>query len=120
MHEHTWGDPTYAWAEDFSSCTATRVCLDNAEHKESETKQSVYTVLVEPGCESEGSAKYTVTFENSAFVTQTHEVTLDQKAIHGKHQHMSGIRIIVNVLRQECALTITLIPIQKSLFQYTK
>jgi len=78
-HEHTWGDPTYVWTNDYSSCTATRVCLKDAEHKESETKDSVYTVLVEPGCESEGSAKYTVTFENTVFVTQTHEVTLDQK-----------------------------------------
>ena len=79
IHEHTWGDSTYIWASDYSSCTATRVCLDNIEHKETETKESVYTVLVEPGCESEGSATYTVTFENKAFAAQTHEVTLDQK-----------------------------------------
>lgn len=75
IHEHTWGEPTFAWADDYSSCTATRVCLDNAEHKETETKESVYIVLIEPGCESEGSATYTATFENKAFVVQTHEVT---------------------------------------------
>ena len=79
IHEHNWGEPTYVWADDYSNCTATRVCLDNAEHKETETKQSVYTVLVESTCLTEGQGKYTVIFDNKAFSEQTYEVTLNPK-----------------------------------------
>ena len=34
IHEHNWGTPTYVWAEDFSSCTAERVCAADENHKE--------------------------------------------------------------------------------------
>ena len=35
--------------------------------------ESVYTVLTESTCESDGLGKYTATFTNSAFTAQTHD-----------------------------------------------
>ncbi len=75
VHEHTWGTPTYVWADDFSSCTAEMVCTEDSTHKETEIKESVHTITP-AGCESEGQELYTVTFNNSAFETQTHSVRL--------------------------------------------
>ena len=38
-----------------------------------EVVESVYTVLTESTCESDGLGKYTATFTNSAFTAQTHD-----------------------------------------------
>ena len=72
-HEHAWSAPTYAWSSDYSSCRAERICADDATHVESEVVESVYTVLTESTCESDGLGKYTATFTNSAFTAQTHD-----------------------------------------------
>ena len=72
-HEHTWSAPTYVWSSDYSSCRAERICADDATHVESEVVESVYTVLTESTCESDGLGKYTATFTNSAFTAQTHD-----------------------------------------------
>lgn len=76
-HEHIWGTTTYTWADDYSSCTAERMCFGDASHKETETKVSVYTTQTPAGCETEGQGRYTVTFENIAFETQIHDVVLN-------------------------------------------
>lgn len=77
VHEHTWGDPTYTWSSDYSSCTAERVCTEDASHKESETVNSIYSVITDSGCETDGLGRYTVTFTNAAFTTQTHDVIIE-------------------------------------------
>ena len=76
-HEHVWGAPTYTWTSDYSSCTAERVCTEDASHKESETVNSSYTVVTSAQCETDGLGRYTVTFTNSAFTTQTHDKTIE-------------------------------------------
>ena len=73
---HEWGAITYTWADDYSSCTATRVCKNNSNHIESETASSAYTVTLSPTCDEEGTGVYDVAFENEAFEVQSHEVTL--------------------------------------------
>ena len=75
-HQHTWGNPTYTWSDDYSSCTAERVCTADSTHKETETKNSTYTVTTAPTEEDGGAGRYTVTFENTAFATQTYDVRL--------------------------------------------
>lgn len=75
-HEHEWGDPTYLWAQDYSNCTATRVCLKDRSHVQTETKQSVETITP-AGCETSGEKSYKVTFTNNAFEEQIKSVTLD-------------------------------------------
>lgn len=75
-HIHEWGDPTYTWASDYSSCTATRVCLLDETHIEEYTSNSSYEVIKEATYEKEGSGKYTATFSISGFETQIKEVTI--------------------------------------------
>ncbi len=76
-HEHTWADPTYTWSDDYSSCTGERVCTQDSNHKESETANSTYIVVAESGCETDGLGRYTVSFENSAFLTQNHDTVIE-------------------------------------------
>ena len=73
---HEWGTPTYTWSDDYSSCTATRVCKNDPNHIESETADSAYTVTLSPTCDEEGTGVYDAAFENEAFEVQSHEVTL--------------------------------------------
>ncbi|MBR1847361.1 MAG: leucine-rich repeat domain-containing protein [Bacilli bacterium] len=73
---HDWGTPTYTWSDDYSSCTATRVCKNDSNHIESETADSAYTVIVPATCDTDGSAVYDAAFENEAFEVQSHEITL--------------------------------------------
>lgn len=77
-HTHTWGEATYSWAEDYSTCTAQRVCAIDEAHVESETAVSTYMVITYPTEAAEGIGLYTATFENSAFETQTQLVLLDK------------------------------------------
>ena len=74
--EHSWGTPTYTWSNDYSSCTATRVCENDPNHVETETVDSAYNVITPATCEADGEGKYTATFKNKAFETQSHEITL--------------------------------------------
>ena len=76
-HEHTWADPTYTWSDDYSSCTAERVCTQDNTHKENEIANSTYTVVTEASCETDGLGRYTVSFKNSAFLTQTHDTVME-------------------------------------------
>ena len=73
---HEWGTPAYTWSDDYSSCTATRVCKNDSNHIESETADSAYTELMPATCDEDGSAVYDAAFENEAFEVQSHEVTL--------------------------------------------
>lgn len=74
-HVHTWGTPTYSWNSDYTQCTATRECLDDATHTETETVNSEIATVA-PTCESAGSETYTATFVNEAFKTQTQVNTI--------------------------------------------
>ena len=64
---HAWGEPTYVWAEDFSSVTARRVCGNDASHIEEETVQTTATVIREATCADTEQTSYTASFENPAF-----------------------------------------------------
>ena len=75
-HTHNFKAPTYSWSSDYKTCTATRVCADDASHKEEETVTSIYEVVSEASCEKDGSGKYTATFTNKAFTVQVHETTI--------------------------------------------
>ena len=46
---HEYGEPTYEWSEDHTSVTATRVCLHDASHVETETVNATGYVSAEPG-----------------------------------------------------------------------
>ena len=59
--QHDWGETTYTWSEDKSTCTATRVCKNDNTHVESETVNTVRD-YVAPMCIVPGHDNYTATF----------------------------------------------------------
>ncbi|MCR4665266.1 MAG: InlB B-repeat-containing protein [Paludibacteraceae bacterium] len=62
---HDWGEATYEWSNDHTTCTATRVCGNDASHIETEPVTATVTM--------EGTTKvYTAQFENPAFKKQTY------------------------------------------------
>ncbi|MBQ7698229.1 MAG: hypothetical protein IJT35_06595 [Paludibacteraceae bacterium] len=77
-HVHNWSEPTYTWNADNTQCTATRFCLDDASHIETETVDATMTTEVtkEATCEEDGEETdtYTAIFENEAFGTQTKQI----------------------------------------------
>lgn len=74
---HNYDTPTYEWSDDYQTCTAKRVCLNDSSHIETETVNSVYTVTVEPTAKDGGQEKYTASFTNKAFEEQVHEIDLE-------------------------------------------
>ncbi len=74
--KYTYGNPTYTWATDYSSCTAERVANEDPNHKETETVNSTYQVVDPAKCEVDGTGRYTATFTNEAFEIQTNDTTI--------------------------------------------
>ena len=71
---HDWGEVTYVWADDNSTCTATRVCSRDDSHVDTETATATAKVTKQPTCTAKGTTTYTAKFENKDFETQTKEV----------------------------------------------
>ena len=71
---HNYGTPTYAWAEDGSTCTATAVCQHDANHKETEDATITDEETIAATCEEMGTTTYTASFTNSRFSKQTKDV----------------------------------------------
>ena len=74
--DHDWAEPTYEWSSDNNTCTAKRVCKNDQSHIESETVNSVYSVLKAAACEAKGEGKYVATFTNTAFEEQEKTVEI--------------------------------------------
>ena len=72
---HSWGEPEYNWSADYSTCTATHVCIHNDEHKESETVITTSVISKNASYTENGETTYTAVFSNEAFTTQT--ITVD-------------------------------------------
>jgi hypothetical protein len=70
---HSWGEPACTWAEDNSAVTATRTCVNDATHVETETVNTLSEVTVPATEETVGQLVYTATFANPAFETQTRQ-----------------------------------------------
>ena len=74
---HDWGEPTYVWADDNSTVTATRVCKSDATHIEMETVETTYAVIDEPEPYVDGIGHYTsAAFDNPAFAVQEKDVVI--------------------------------------------
>ena len=75
---HDWGEPTYTWAEDSSTVTASRVCKRDGNHVETETvktevssdKKETYDATYT----KEGQITYIARFTNEAFGIQKNGV----------------------------------------------
>ena len=71
---HNYGTPTYVWAEDGSTCTATAICQRDESHVATENATITSAVTTAATCEGDGTTTYTATFENELFSTQTKAV----------------------------------------------
>ena len=90
---HSWNAPTYEWAEDNSTATASRNCRNNAEHVESETVQTSSAITKKPTCEENGETTWTAAFTNKAFISQT-----KTEANIPATGHVPGETVIENVV----------------------
>ena len=73
--QHTWGEKTYTWSDDFK-CTAATKCI-SCQKPLTETVDGEKTT-VPATCVADGKDIYTATFTNTAFETQTKEVTIEK------------------------------------------
>jgi len=76
QHTHVWGDPTYVWAGDYSTCTATSICTLDETHVQEEESRTSYKVITAATETEEGLGRYTATFAKEPFTTQTKDVTI--------------------------------------------
>jgi hypothetical protein len=103
---HDWDEPTYVWAADNSTVTATRVCKNDESHVETETVNTTYAVTTEPTYEAAGVGTYTsAAFENKAFEVQTKEFEIPM---------LEGITITLDPCNGDDPTTVT-IPVGGSL-----
>ena len=77
-HTHDWGAPSYSWASDNSTCTATAVCTENSTHVTNETVTASYQVVQAATTEAAGTGRYTATFSSALFSTQTKDIVIPQ------------------------------------------
>jgi len=68
---HDWGAPSYTWSADNGSVLAKRVCKNDATHVETEIGKTTGEVVKEATCTENGQTRYSVSFTNSAFSSQT-------------------------------------------------
>ena len=89
---HDFGEVTYTWAADYSTCTATRTCSRDASHVETETVKSVATITQQSSCTAVELTKYVATFQNSAFAEQTKaDIQTDGK---GEHNYTEFVKYV--------------------------
>ncbi len=89
---HDFGEVTYTWAADYSTCTATRTCSHDASHIETEKVNSVGTITQPSSCTAVQLTKYVATFQNSAFAQQTKEDI--QTGDKGEHNYTEFVRYV--------------------------
>ena len=96
---HQYGEISYSWSEDYTKCSATRICIYDENHKEEETVL-VNVEIIDPVCGKQGSKIYTATFTNEAFKTQTFVTSIDALS----HQY-GEVTYIWNEDYSECIAT---------------
>ena len=79
---HAYGDVVYEWAADNSTCTATKVCTNDASHVIEETA-TVSTVVLNVTATKVGYT-YNVAFANAEFVAQSKVVEADAPTAVGR------------------------------------
>ena len=75
---HNWGNITYTWSTDYSTCTASRTCQRDNNHIDTEIASSTRDDIL-PTYNTNRIAIFTVEFTNEAFETQVIEVELNYK-----------------------------------------
>lgn len=73
---HDWGEPTYTWSDDNSSCTALRTCKRDGSHQEKESVKPTEVETKAPTCTEKGEKTLNVSFANAAFAAQSKTVEI--------------------------------------------
>ena len=73
--EVEWTEPEYVWAEDNSTVTARRVCVNDASQVEEETVSTTNEETAPAACETGSVTRFTAEFRNEAFTKQFKDVT---------------------------------------------
>lgn len=68
--DHTFGNATYVWSADYTSCTATRKCVDCPETKTEITENITATVVQTATTQRTGRTRYTATFADGTTTTR--------------------------------------------------
>lgn len=71
---HAYGEATYTWSEDGKSCTATRICANDAKHTETANAVITSAVTTPATCTVMGTTTYTATFDVDWAKDQTTDV----------------------------------------------
>ena len=83
---HDWGEATYAWAEDNSTCAASHTCKrEGCKKVETETVKPAETVTKEPTCLEKGEKTLKATFTSKDFAEQSKIVEV--KALGHEYAH---------------------------------
>ena len=87
---HDYGTPSYVWSDDYSSCTATVICVrsgcaETADgHKITETVETTSRVVKGATVDAMGTTEYTASFKNTSyFAKQMKEVDDIEKLTPG-------------------------------------
>ena len=75
--DHAYGEVTYVWSDDNTSCTATKVCANDNAHVVTETVATSSERTVEPECETTGTDVYTAAFSSELGGVITKTVTVE-------------------------------------------
>ena len=89
---HQWGPLDYEWSDDYSTCTATKCCSNNVDHKETEEGKVTIEVL-EPTSTEPGKTVYTATFEDEVFEDQVVEFEDPDKPAIGYGLFVEGVNV---------------------------
>ena len=85
---HNYGEVEYVWNE-VASCTATKTCSYNANHKITETVDNISVSYSDGICTEAGTITYTATFADTTnFAQQTKNVSKDAGI---GHHYVSGV-----------------------------
>lgn len=79
---HDWNEATYEWSDDLSEVTATRICINDESHVESEKVITSYQVVTPATCTKIGKGRYEAEFQNADFASQYLEtdIPIDETA----------------------------------------
>lgn len=65
VHEHSWGEVSYVWSDDYKECTATRVCTKDSTHIQTEKVATTFFVTQNQSCEKDELSRIQAVFTTS-------------------------------------------------------
>ena len=83
-HTHVWGTPSYAWTEASGgyTCKGTVTCTEDPSHTKTATATVTYAVVTAATTAAAGTGRYTATFADTVFATQTKDVEIPKLHEH--------------------------------------